>query len=35
MGETAWTKRDKKDGKFMAVKKKTKFKGVRKEKRAA
>jgi hypothetical protein len=36
MGKTAWTKRDKKDGQFMAVKKsKKKFKGVRKEKKAA
>jgi hypothetical protein len=36
MGKTAWTKRDKSDGKFMAVKtSKKKFKGVRKEKRAA
>jgi hypothetical protein len=36
MGKTAWTKRDKTDGKFMVVKKsKKKFKGVRKEKRAA
>jgi hypothetical protein len=36
MGKTAWTKRDKTDGKFMAVKKsKKKFKGVRKEKKAA
>ena len=36
MGKTAWTKRDKTDGKFMAVKKsKTKFKGVRREKNAA
>jgi hypothetical protein len=35
MGKTAWTKRDKSDGKFMAVKKgKKKFKGVRKEKAA-
>ena len=32
MGKTAWTKRDKKGGQFMAVKKgKKKFKGVRKE----
>jgi hypothetical protein len=36
MGKTAWTKRDKTDGKFMAVtKSKKKFKGVRKEKKAA
>jgi len=36
MGKTAWTKRNKIDGKFMAVKRsKKKFKGVRKEKRAA
>ena len=36
MGKTAWTKRNKTDGKFIAVKKsKKKFKGVRKEKRAA
>ena len=36
MGKTAWTKRDKADGKFMAVKKgKKKFKGVRREKKAA
>jgi len=36
MGRTAWTKRDKTDGKFMAVKQsKKKFKGVRKEKKAA
>src|ERR1700712_5072063 len=35
MGKTAWTKRDKRDGKFMAVKKgKKKFKGVRREKAA-
>lgn len=33
MGKTAWTKRDKRDGEFMAVKKsKKKFKGVRREK---
>jgi hypothetical protein len=33
MGKTAWTKRDKTDGEFMAVKKSPKkFKGVRKEK---
>lgn len=32
MGETAWTKRNKTDGRFMDVKKsKKKFKGVRKE----
>ena len=36
MGKTAWTKRDKTDGKFMAVKKsEKKFKGVRREKKAA
>ena len=36
MGKTAWTKRDKTDGKFMSVKKsKKKFKGVRREKKAA
>ena len=36
MGKTAWTKRDKTDGKFMAVKlSKKKFKGVRREKKAA
>jgi hypothetical protein len=36
MGKTAWTKRNKKGGQFMAVKKgKKKFKGVGKEKRAA
>ena len=35
-GKTAWTKRDKTDGKFMAVKKsKKKFKGVRRENKAA
>ena len=35
MGKTAWTKRNKKGGQFMAVKKgKKKFKGVRKEKAA-
>jgi len=35
-GKTAWTKRDKRDGKFMAVKKsEKKFKGVRREKKAA
>jgi hypothetical protein len=32
MGKPAWTKRNKKGGKFMAVKKsKKKFKGVRRE----
>jgi hypothetical protein len=32
MGKTAWTKRNKKDGEFMAVKKSAKkFKGVRRE----
>ena len=32
MGKTAWTKRDKTSGEFMAVKKSAKkFKGVRKE----
>jgi hypothetical protein len=32
-GKTAWTKRDKTSGEFMAVKKsKKKFKGVRREK---
>ena len=36
MGKTAWTKRDKNDGKFMAVKKgEKKFKGVRREKTKA
>ena len=36
MGKTAWTKRDKTDGKFMAVKKgEKKFKGVRREKTKA
>ena len=36
LGKTAWTKRNKESGKFMDVKKsKKKFKGVRKEKRAA
>ena len=36
MGKTDWTKRNKKGGQFMAVKKgKKKFKGVGKEKRAA
>lgn len=31
-GETAWTKRNKRGGRFMAVKKSTKkFKGVRRE----
>jgi hypothetical protein len=35
-GKTAWTKRSKKSGKFMDVKKSAKkFKGLRKEKRAA
>ena len=35
MGKTAWTKRNKKGGQFMAVKKgKNKFKGVRREKAA-
>jgi hypothetical protein len=35
-GQTVWTKRDKIDGKFMAVKKgKNKFKGIRREKKAA
>lgn len=35
MGKTAWTKRNKKGGQFMAVKKsKTKFKGVRQERKA-
>jgi hypothetical protein len=35
MGKTAWTKRDKTSGEFMAVKKsKKKFKGVRHEKTA-
>jgi hypothetical protein len=34
MGKTAWTKRNKKGGQFMAVKKGKKFKGVRKEKAA-
>lgn len=33
-GKTAWTKRDKTSGEFMAVKKsKKKFKGVRREKK--
>jgi hypothetical protein len=33
MGKPAWTKRDKKSGEFMAVKKSAKkFKGVRREK---
>ena len=33
MGKTAWTKRNKKSGQFMDVKKsKKKFKGVRREK---
>ena len=36
MGKTAWTKRNKTDGKFMAVKKgEKKFKGVRREKTKA
>ena len=40
LGKTAWLKRDKTDGKFMAVKKskkkcKKKFKGVRRENKAA
>jgi hypothetical protein len=36
MGKTAWTKRNKESGQFMDVKKsKKKFKGVRREKRAA
>jgi hypothetical protein len=34
MGKAAWTKRDKTSGEFMAVKKKKKFKGVRREKAA-
>jgi hypothetical protein len=35
MGKTAWTKRNKKSGEFMDVKKsKKKFKGVRREKAA-
>ena len=35
MGEDAWTKRDKKSGEFMAVKKSAKkFKGVKREKKA-
>ena len=34
MGQTAWTKRNKKGGRFMTVKKGKKFKGVRKEKAA-
>ena len=35
-GKLAWTKRSKKSGKFMDVKKSSKkFKGVRREKRAA
>jgi hypothetical protein len=35
IGKTAWTKRNKKGGQFMAVKKgKKKFKGVRREKAA-
>ena len=36
LGGPAWAKRNKKGGKFMAVKKsKKKFKGVRREKKAA
>ena len=36
LGKSAWTKRNKNDGKFMAVKKSAKkFKGVRREKKAA
>ena len=36
MGKIAWTKRDKREGKFMAVKKgEKKFKGVRREKTKA
>ena len=36
MGKTAWTKRSRTSGKFMDVKKsKKKFKGVRREKKAA
>jgi hypothetical protein len=36
MGKPVWTKRSKETGKFMDVKKsKKKFKGVRKEKKAA
>jgi hypothetical protein len=36
MGKTAWTKRNKESGRFMDVKKsKTKFKGVRRENKAA
>jgi hypothetical protein len=35
MGKTAWTKRNKKGGQFIAVKKSNqKFKGVRREKAA-
>jgi hypothetical protein len=35
MGETAWTKRNRKTGKFIDVKKSSKkFKGVRREKAA-
>jgi hypothetical protein len=34
MGKTAFTKRDKTNGEFMAVKKTKKFKGVRREKAA-
>ncbi len=33
-GKSAWTKRSKKSGQFMDVKKKKKFKGVRREKTA-
>jgi hypothetical protein len=36
MGKTVWTKRSKESGRFMDVKKnKKKFKGVRREKKAA
>jgi hypothetical protein len=36
VGKTAWAKRNKKGGQFMAVKKsKKKFKGVRREKKVA
>jgi len=35
VGKAAYTKRDKTDGQFMAVKKKKKFKGVWREKKAA
>jgi hypothetical protein len=34
MGKSAFTKRNKVDGEFMAVKKRKKFKGVKKEKAA-